>query len=66
MPKDPAEPDEALEGTTVTVVLFLPLQPSPESEEVGPDLPRILPVLASTCGIVNKVKGVLTSSERVG
>ena len=66
MPKDTTEPDGALEGTTVTVVLLQPLQPSYESEEVGPDLTCILTVLAGACGIVNEVEGTITSSEGVG
>lgn len=45
MGEDPAEPDGGLEKTTVTVALFLLLWPSYESEEVGPDLVCILPVL---------------------
>lgn len=60
MPKDSAETHGALEGATVMVVLFLPLQPSYESEKVGPDLPWILPVHAGTCHIVKKVEGLPT------
>lgn len=52
MPEDPAEPDGALEGTTVTMALFLPLQLSYESEEIGPDLTHTPLVLTGACGIV--------------
>lgn len=62
MPKDPAKPD----GATIDTVLFLPLQPSHESEEIGPDLTCILPILAGACGIVNEVQCTLTLGEGVG
>lgn len=51
MCENPAEPDGGSEGTTVTVALSLLLWPSYESEEVGPDLACILPVLTGACGI---------------
>lgn len=49
----------------MTVASLLPFQPSYESEEVGPDLTCILPVLAGACGIVNEVEGILAASEGV-
>ena len=59
MHKASAEPYGALEGSPVMVVLFLPLQPSYESEKVGPDLPCNLTVPAGTCHIVNKVEEMM-------
>lgn len=46
------------------VVLFLPLQPSQESEKVGTDLHPASSCCA--CHIVNKVEGMPTSKEAVG
>lgn len=66
VPTDPAGPDGGLEGTTVTMVLFLPLQPGYESEEVGPDLACIPPVITGARGIANKAGDTLTSREVVG
>lgn len=64
MSKDLAELDGALKGTTVMEVLFLPLQPSFESEKIGPDLPCFLLVPARACHIVNKVEGMPTSNRQ--